>query len=74
MVFRLARGHALDRAYRDESVRGGPVERAFSTPVPAPAARDHPGYLKVRVREPLPSGHLFGTWAAMAHAHMVSLR
>lgn len=69
VVFRLARRHPLDRAYRDEPVRGGPVERALSTPVPAPAVRGHPGYPEVRVREPFPPGHLFRAWAAVAHAH-----
>ena len=74
MVFRLARRHTLDRAYRDEPIRGGAVERALSTPVPAPAVRDNLGCLKARVREPFPPGQLFRSRATVAHAHQVSLR
>jgi hypothetical protein len=38
--------------------------------------RDHPGYPKARIWEPVPPGQLFGRWAAVAHgrAHVVSLR
>lgn len=74
--FRLARRHRHDRAYHDGPVRGGPVERAVSIPVPAPAVRAHPGHPKARVWEPVPPGQLFRIWAAVAHgrAHVVSLR
>jgi hypothetical protein len=73
---RLARRHPHDRAYRDWPVRGGPVERTVSIPVPAPAVGAHSGYPKARVREPVPPGQLFRAWPTVAHglAHMVRLR
>jgi hypothetical protein len=74
LVFRLARRHRLDPAYRDcRPVRGGLVERAVCIPVPAPAVRDHTGHPKAGVGEPFPPGQLLRTWAAVAHAHVVSL-
>jgi hypothetical protein len=73
---RLASGHRLDRACRDCPVRGSSVKRAVSTPVPAPALSDHPGYLKARVREQIPPGQLFRAWPTVTHglAHEVRLR
>jgi hypothetical protein len=74
VVSRLARRHRLDWAYRNESVGGGSVERTLSTSVPAPTVRDHPGYPKARIRKGFPPGRLFRAGAAVAHAHMASLR
>jgi hypothetical protein len=73
---RIARRHRHDRAYLDRPVRGGPIERAVSTLVPAPAACGHPGYPKARVRKPVPPGKLFPGWLAVAHslAHVARLR
>jgi len=54
----------------------GLVERAVSTPVPAPAVGTHPGYPKARIWEPVPPGQLFRAWSAVAHglAHVARLR
>ena len=72
---RLARRHQHDRTYRDRPVCGGPIERAVSTPVPAPAVRAHPGYPKTRVWEAVPPSQLFRIWPTVAHglAHVARL-